>query len=56
MVPAAAAAARWPPPAPMRNAGLDKRLRVLAAAELFKTTGNTTYRTYFDTWVKDPST
>ena len=44
------------PPAPMCNAGMDMRLRVLAAAELFKTTGNTTYRTYFDTWVKDPGT
>ena len=36
--------------------GLDTRPRVLAAAEVFKTTGTTTYRDYFDTWVKDAST
>jgi hypothetical protein len=34
----------------------DLRLRIFAAAELFKTTGTTTYRTFFDTWIKDPST
>lgn len=38
------------------NANADRRLRVMAAAELFKTTGSATYRTYFDTWVKDAST
>jgi hypothetical protein len=38
------------------DAAADRCLRVLAAAELYKTTANTTYRTYFDTWVKDAST
>ncbi|MGA0559923.1 glycoside hydrolase family 9 protein [Larkinella sp. VNQ87] len=37
------------------NANADKRLRIYAAAELFRTTGNTKYRTYFDANYKDIS-
>ena len=38
------------------DADEDRRLRVLAAAELFKTTGTAAYKTYFESNYKNPNT
>jgi hypothetical protein len=37
------------------NSGYDLRVRILAAAELYKTTGSSTYKTYFEANYKNPA-